>query len=162
MKNNKLSFENKNLNKQLTQLKNQLQNNFQNSNNIQNNNSNDKQIDLLKQKENEINDLKQKIIDLEEKIKRYPFILEKNEYLMTIIFYSKDQKIHYSMICKNIDTINKLEEKLYEKYPFLSESENNFECNGNVLDKIKSLENNKIKNGDIILLNQKDPSRLFE
>ena len=117
---------------------------------------------VLKQKEDEINDLKHKINNLEDKIKRYPFILEKNEYLMTIIFYSKDQKVHYSMICKNTDTINKLEEKLYEKYPFLSENENNFECNGNVLDKNQSFEINKIKNGDILILNQEDSSRLFE
>ena len=161
MNNEKLSIENTNLKQQIAQLKSQEPNNCQNSNNIQNN-SNDKQFDLLKQKEDEINDLKKKINDLEEKIKRYPFILEKNEYLINIIFYSKNQKVHYSMICKNTDTINKLEEKLFEKYPFLSENENNFECNGNVLNKNKSFENNKIKNGDILILNQKDSSRLFE
>ena len=50
-------------------------------------------INLLTcKKEDEINDLK-------ERIKRYPFILEKNEYLMTIIFDSMDQKVHYPMIC---------------------------------------------------------------
>ena len=119
-------------------------------NNIQNN-SNDKLINLLSKKEDEINDLK-------ERIKRYPFILEKNEYLMTIIFDSVAQKVHYPMICKNTDTIHKLEEKLYEEYPNLSERENYFICKGTVMNKFKSFEKNKIKNGDIIILNQNDSS----
>ena len=85
MNNEKLSIENTNLKQQISQLKSQEPNNCQNSNNIQNH-PDDKQIDLLKQKEDEINDLKQKIINLEEKIKRYPFILEKNEYLMLLLY----------------------------------------------------------------------------
>ena len=130
-------------------------------NNIQNN-SNDKLINLLSKKEEKINDLEEKINDLEKKIKRYPFILEKNEKLMAIIFYSVDQKVNYPMICKNTDTIHKLEEKLYEEYPNLSERENYFLCKGGVVNKFQSLENNKIKNGDIIILNQNDSSQIFE
>ena len=123
-------------------------------NNIQNN-SNDKLINLLSKKEEQINELK-------EKIKRYPFILEKNERLMAIIFYSVDQKVHYPMICKNTDTIHKLEEKLYEEYPNLSERENYFLCKGGLINKFQSFEKMKIKNGDIIILNQNDSSQIFE
>ena len=123
-------------------------------NNIQNN-SNDKLIYLLSKREEQINELK-------EKIKRYPFILEKNERLMAIIFYSVDQKVHYPMICKNTDTIHKLEEKLYEEYPNLSERENYFLCKGSVINKFQSFEKMKIKNGDIIILNQNDSSQIFE
>ena len=123
-------------------------------NNIQNN-SNDKLINLLSQKEEQIKELK-------EKIKRYPFILEKNERLMAIIFYSVDQKVHYPMICKNTDTIHKLEEKLYEEYPNLSERENYFLCKGGLINKFQSFEKMKIKNGDIIVLNQNDSSQIFE
>ena len=141
MKKNKLSKENTNLKQQIAELKSQLQNNSQNMNNIQNT-SYDKLINLLSKKEDEINDLK-------EKIKKYPFILDKKEDLMAIIFYSVDQKVHYPMICKNTDTINKLEGKLYEHYPNLSERENYFLCKGNVLNKFYSFEKNKIKNGDI-------------
>ena len=119
-------------------------------NNIQNN-SYEKLINLLSKREEQINELK-------EKIKRYPFILEKNERLMSIIFYSLDQKVHYPMICKNTDTIHKLEEKLYTEYPNLSERENYFLCKGTILNKFKSFEKNKIKNGDIIILNQNDSS----
>ena len=123
-------------------------------NNIQNN-SNDKLINLLSKKEEQINELK-------EIIKRYPFILEKNERLMAIIFYSVDQKVHYPMICKNTDTIHKLEEKLYEEYPNLSERENYFLCKGGLINKFQSFEKMKIKNGDIIVLNQNDSSQIFE
>ena len=123
-------------------------------NNIQNN-SNDKLINLLSKREEQINELK-------EKIKRYPFVLEKNERLMAIIFYSVDQKVHYPMICKNTDTIHKLEEKLYEEYPNLSERENYFLCKGGLINKFQSFEKMKIKNGDIIVLNQNDSSQIFE
>ena len=153
-KNSNLSIENANLKQQIAQLKSQLANNLQNMNNIQNN-SNDKLINLLSKKEEQINELK-------EKIKRYPLILEKNERLMAIIFYSVDQKVHYPMICKNTDTIHKLEEKLYEEYPNLSERENYFLCKGGLINKFQSFEKMKIKNGDIIVLNQNDSSQILE
>ena len=123
-------------------------------NNIHNNSYDISSIKLINEKEN-------KIRDLEEKIKRFPFVLEKNEKLMSIIFSSVNQKVNYSMVCKNTDTINKLEAKLYEEYPNLSERENYFLCKGIVLNKFQSFEKNHIKNGDVILLNQNDSSTLF-
>ena len=155
-KNSVLSKENANLKQQISQLEFQLnsQNNFQNMNNIQNN-SFDKFINLINEKENIIKDLK-------EKIQRYPFVLEKNEKIMSIIFSSVNQKVNYPMVCKNTDTIHKLEEKLYEEYPNLSERENYFLCKGRLLNKFQSFEKNNIKNGDTILLNQNDSSALFQ
>ena len=150
MKNNYLSSEIDKLMQKISILENQLENNFQTKNNIKNN-PYDKLIGLLTQKENIIYDLK-------EKIKRYPCILEKNENLLSIIFYSVDQKVNYSMICKNTDSISKLEGKLYEKYPNLSERENNFLFKGEIINKLQSFEKGNIKNGDIIILNQKDSS----
>ena len=154
-KNYKLSNENANLKQKISQL--QFQLNSQNMNNISNiqNNSYDKLINLINEKENIIKNLK-------EKIKRYPFVLEKNEKIMSIIFSSVNQKVNYSMVCKNTDTIHKLEEKLYEEYPNLSERENYFLCKGKLLNKFQSFETNHIKNGDIILLNQNDSSTLFQ
>ena len=154
-KNYKLSNENANLKQKISQL--QFQLNSQNMNNISNiqNNSYDKLINLINEKENIIKNLK-------EKIKRYPFVLEKNEKIMSIIFSSVNQKVNYSMVCKNTDTIHKLEEKLYEEYPNLSERENYFLCKGKLLNKFQSFEKNNIKNGDIILLNQNDYSILFQ
>ena len=148
-KNYKLSNENANLKQKISQL--QFQLNSQNMNNISNiqNNSYDKLINLINEKENIIKNLK-------EKIKRYPFVLEKNEKIMSIIFSSVNQNVNYSMVCKNTDTIHKLEEKLYEEYPNLSERENYFLCKGKLLNKFHSFEKNHIKTGDIIVLNQND------
>ena len=103
-----------------------------------------------------INDLYEKIEDLQEKLKRFPFILEKNEKLMSIIFSSVDQKIHYSIVCKNTDNINKLEGELYKEYPQFSETDNYFMCKGKLLNKFHTFESNNIKNGDVIIVNQRD------
>ena len=49
----------------------------------------------------EINVLNRTIVDLKEKLKRYPCDLEENENLMTVIINSVDQQIlNYPMICK--------------------------------------------------------------
>ena len=142
---NKLLMENSILKKKIEEL-NKIINNL---NNTSNNSKNIKS-------QSEMNKLYKKIEELEEKLKRYPIILEKNENLMSIIFQSIDQKIKYSMICKNTDTINRLEEKLYEVFPIFSETENFFLCKGKKLNKFKTFDFNNIKNGDIIILNKVD------
>ena len=108
--NRKLNYyENENINlknnniKLLEKIKN-LENKIKaiNRNNIDSNNDKEQIITLLKtiqSKDNEIKELKLKM----------PYILENNEKLMTIIFISLDQKIHYSFICKNTDKFNKIE-----------------------------------------------------
>ena len=113
-------------------------------------NNQDEIVRLLKK--NEV--LNEKIDELNEKLKRYPFILEEGEKIMTIVFTSVNQKINYSMICKNTDTINKLEEKLYEEYPKLSETNYYFICNGTKVNKFKKFEEFKIKSGDKIILDE--------
>ena len=143
---------------QITQLQFQLnqQNNFQT--NISSNNQNnsiDYMINKLKNKDSKISELK-------EKIKRYPFILENNETMLSIIFSSIDEKVNYSLICKNTDTIHKLEEKLYKEYPDLSERENYFLFKGQLINKFETFEKNEIKNGDTIILNQHDSSSFFK
>ena len=139
-KNNLLTKENYNLNCEIQNLKFQI-NSFQN-----NSNSN---IYI------EMNQLYKQINDLNEKLNRFPFILERNEKMMSIIFASVDQSIHYSIVCKNTDNIHQLEGELYREYPQFSETENYFMCKGKVLNKFHSFESNYIKNGDVIVLNQK-------
>ena len=135
-----------NLNNIINNLKYQLNNLKNNYNNIQNNNQNNNEtIELYKQ-----------INELNKKLKRYPINLEENEKLMSVIFTSVDQKAHYSIICKNTDTINKLEAELYNEYPEYSETENYFLCKGQVINKFKTFEVNHIKNGDTIVLNKRD------
>ena len=112
-------------------------------------NNTDEIVRLYKKIEN----LNEKIDELNAKLKRYPFILEEGEKIMSIIFTSVDQNLNYSMICKNTDTINQLELKLYQEYSKLDRAHYYFTCNGNVLNKFEKLEKLKIKNGDIIVLN---------
>ena len=101
----------------------------------------------------EIISLYKRIDDLNAKLKRFPFILEEGEKIMSIIFTSVDQKLNYSMICKNTDTINNLEGRLYKEYQKLAKANYYFICNGTVLNKFEKLEELKIKSGDIIVLN---------
>ena len=134
-KNEKLSSENKNLKDKIK------------GQGVQNNT--DEIVRLYKKIEN----LNEKIDELNAKLKRYPFILEEGEKIMSIIFTSVDQNLNYSMICKNTDTISQLELKLYQEYSKLDRAHYYFICNGNVLNKFEKLEKLKIKNGDIIVLN---------
>ena len=100
--------------------------------------------------------LYKKIDNLNETLKRYPVILKENEKLISVIFTSSDQTMHYSMICKNTGTISDLEKKLYKKFPNFIDSDNIFLCKGTVINRNKSLESYKIKNGDVIVINKRD------
>jgi len=73
---------------------------------------------------------------------------------MSIIFTTLDQKFYYSIICKNTDKFNIIENKLYDAYSEYSETNNFFIVGGITINKVKTLEENKIKNSDIILLSQ--------
>ena len=106
--------------------------------------------------QDEIIKLYKKIDDLNEKFKRYPFILEENEKLISIIISSEKLKINYSMICKNTFTINDLEKELYKKYPEISETENDFMFNEKIISSLKTFESYNIKDGDVLILNQKE------
>ena len=97
---------------------------------------------LNKLKENNLNELKYNI----------PLLLKKEEKLISVIFNSFDENIHYSIICKNTDQFSKIESLLYDKYPEYKDLKNSFIINGKEIKKSKSLEDNKIKNSDIITL----------
>jgi predicted nuclease with TOPRIM domain len=159
--NNDLVNENNQLKQQIIKSNNQLislTNNLQNSNILSNNqyNINDYSfVKLIKDEEDIIN-------DLNEKLKRFPFILEKNEKLMSVIFSSMNQKINYSIVCKNTDNIHNLEGILYKEYPNLFERQNYFYlCKGKLINKFQTLESNQIKNGDTIILSSNDDTGIF-
>ena len=102
-------------------------------------------MEEIRTKNEEIKELK--------KIKsRYPIELLEGEELMTVIFTSFDQKIHYAIICKNTDLFSKIEKELYDEYPEYGEEENYFMVNGNKIIKHKTIKDNKIHNSDIITL----------
>ena len=139
-KNQQLSLKIKELNEI---IKKEKENKFKETNLI---NSKDKIIQLYEQlitKEKEIKSLKSK----------FPFELSENEELMSVIFFSPNQKIHHSIICKNTDQFTKIETQLYKEYPEYGNLENYFIVNGNKINKYKSLKDNNIKDSDIIILN---------
>ena len=116
--------------------------NFQNSktNNIEKI-SNDNYIKENNQLKNELKDLKS----------RFPFELNKAEK----IFISFVENIYFSTICKNTENFSRIEKLFYEKYPEFSRTDNISTAKGSVIDKNKSLEKNKIKDNDIIIIKQK-------
>jgi len=147
----------KKLEEKINQLNDLLKKNNNNGNSI-NNNPNNINVNV-----GNPNDLLQSIIkkdriieDLRLKLSRFPFELSEGEKLISIIFTSTDQKIHYSIICKNTDIFYNLELKLYQKYTELSEVENYFTVNGRRVNKTKNLEFNKIKDNNVIILNTLD------
>ena len=132
---------NRELNEQIFKLKNSLNNNEYMK----------KIIDLmeeLKNKEEELKKIKSKL----------PFNISQNENLMTVIFYSINQKIHHSFICKNSDKFVNLESKLYdlEEYKEFGEYENYFLFKGKKISRTKTLEEIGIKNSDIITIVMND------
>ena len=86
------------------------------------------------------------------KISQFPFEFSSGEKIMSIIFMSFDKNIICSFICKNTDIFNILENKFYEKYSKYKGFDNIFYSNGRKIDKYKSLDENKIKNNDIITI----------
>ena len=91
-----------------------------------------------------------KIKELETKLSRFPFTLEEEEELMSIMFVSSEQKLYYSTICKNTDGFRKIEEELYKKFPQYFENDITFRLNGKKINRFKTLGENGIKNNDII------------
>ena len=95
-----------------------------------------------------------KIMELEDEIilfrKYYNF--SKGEKLISIKFVSVEKDVDYSLITKNTERFPKIESILYEKYPKYMETENIFLTGGNKINRFRSLEDNKIKNGDILVI----------
>ena len=77
-----------------------------------------------------------------------------NKKLISIIFTNSTQEFHYSIICKNTDKFSTLEAKLYEKFPQYGETDNYFIAKGNIVIGHKTLEDNNIKDSDIVVLHK--------
>ena len=89
-----------------------------------------------------------------------PFELSGNEKLISIIFQSANQEINYPIICKTNQKFNEVENLLYDKFPKYKKSENYFLLGGAKINRSLTIDENKIKNGDIIIMNIFDDSML--
>ena len=150
----KTEEENQKLNSELIEGKNEISRLNNELIKEKNNNEklNKKIIEINEEKEKLLKELKEKDIIIKDLKSRYPFPILQGEKLMTVNFVSYDDKIHYSIICKNSDPFIRLEKLLYEKYPCFSNSEYNFFVNDNKVTKDKSLDFNNINDNEIILI----------
>ena len=72
--------------------------------------------------------------------------------LLTLIFQSGDQSLRCAIICKNTDIFNVIVNKIFEREPKFKENFNYFLCNGSRVNEYKSLDENNIKDGNFIIL----------
>ena len=149
--------ENKTLKNKINNLNNRP--NEQSNKNIDNNNIN-KIIELMEEikiRDNELKIKDNEIKNKEKEIQEYKSILpngfKKGDKLISVIFYSVDQKIHYSLICKNTDDFSTIETKLFKQFPEYQEDGYYFLANGTKINKYKTLEELKLKNSSIITMN---------
>ena len=123
-----------------------LQNNKKENDNIkilENENKNLK--NQLYLKENEINEMKLKIKNNKNKFISF-------DDVMVINFESTDSSIHEGIQCLGTDTFAEVEERLYQKYDELRNTNNMFTFNGRTILRFKNLKENKIRNGDKVIL----------
>ena len=104
------------------------------------------------------NDLAQKDIEIQklrsQKSNDYFDIssLKSNDKIICANFVSMGNNDigHYSLVCKTRDLFVNLEERLYNDFPQFKNYETYFEVNGKRIKRFQTLEQNKIKNKDII------------
>ena len=140
-KNQRLINENNNLREKINKLNNELN-----------------QTKIFKQKLE--NDLAQKNIEIQKLLSKK----NTNEEYFDLSSIKQDDKIiginfvsmgrndigHYNLICTKRDLFVKVEERLYKNFPQFTEYETYFEVNGKRIKRFKTLEQNNIKNNDII------------
>ena len=136
----KLKEENKNMKKKLDNY-NTLENKLKNLEKEINNKNNEIQHYILQIKN--INENKNKITSI------YP-----GETIISVLFMTQGSQdiSNYSMACKNTDLFVKLEERLYNDFPQFKNYETFFKVNTRPILRFKTLEENRIKNNDIISL----------
>ena len=120
--------------------------------NIEYNKIKEKLNQMDSESKEQINKREKLIKEYELKISKFPFEFSPGEKIMSIIFISFDQNIISSFICKNTDNFKLLENKFYEKHSEYKDLDNIFILNGRKINKNKSLDENKIKNNDIITI----------
>ena len=72
---------------------------------------------------------------------------------MSIIVESSDKKLQRAIVCKNTELFCDLEKKIYQENDKYIDVGNIFTLNGKKIDEMKSLDDNNIKDNDIIILN---------
>ena len=76
------------------------------------------------------------------------------ETIIAVNFRSISDNINYPMACKKTDIFANVENKLYQQFPELKSKKVYFIANGNTVNKSYTFEQNNIKTGDTILINE--------
>ena len=98
----------------------------------------------------ELNNLKNKINNNNDDLFN---VINPGDKIIAALFTSSDQKVTFSIACKNTTPFVRIEEKLYEEYPEYKDTENFFLHNGTIIKRFKTIEENNIKSGKPIILN---------
>ena len=103
---------------------------------------------------NQINIKDEEIINLKNNNKNNNIEEEKVNFkdIMVINFISQDSTVHYGIKCLPNDIFAEVEEKLYKIFNNLRETNNMFIANGKPILRFKKLNENNIRDGDIIQL----------
>ena len=117
---------------------------------IKNDNLNKKIKEIISNDEIKTNKIKE--LENEIKLFRTYYKFSSNEKLISIKFISDNQDIDFSVITKNTDYFTKIENMLYEKYPKYKSSKNYFLVNKTKIDRNMTLEENKIRNNEILTI----------
>jgi len=75
------------------------------------------------------------------------------ESIIAVNFVSLTYNINFPMACKKTDVFSKIEKKLYQEFPDLKSKKIYFVANSAVIDKSSTFEQNNIKSGNTILIN---------
>ena len=110
---------------------------------------------LLDKQKTELNGLKTKIKNNNNKEDSLS-VINPGEKIIAIKFECPEQNVAYPMACKNTDLISRLEERLYDEYPEFKEHNTYLTSNGSFVKRFKTIEDNGIKNGNSIIVNQYD------
>ena len=129
-----------------------LNDKISNENNNISNNINLSQNESQSLNANSINDItsNNSSINLNKKEKNISVL--KQEKIIVLKFISSDQCLNYSIVCKSTDKFNLVINRIFDIYPEYIEKKCFFMCNGNVINEYKDIQENKIKNGDTIIV----------
>ena len=72
---------------------------------------------------------------------------------MAVNFISTDENVNLALPCKNTDIFARLEEQLFNEYPEYKDVNTFFTVCGKIIESNKTMEENNIKNTNVILLN---------
>ena len=144
-KNEILSNENKNLKSEITNLNNEINElkQYEQKNRLLQEEINKKNFEIQKYKSDNNKDFDEGITSIRpgEKIISINFVSMGNQYIG-----------NYALICRNTELFVRLEERLYNDFPDFKNYETYFENKTKRIKRFKTLDENEIKNKDVISL----------